>query len=126
MAVDHNRGQVAKTRYRVVDTTGREAALMALEPLTGRTHQLRVHCAEIGCPIIGDGKYGMRNESLLEMGIAQKLHLHARKIFIPLDASADVDVTAPLPKHMSETLVKLGLDTETADFGCDTGVCWQP
>ena len=58
MQVDEEDGQKALTHFRVLDRAGKRAALLALWPRTGRTHQLRVHCAEIGCPILGDGKYG--------------------------------------------------------------------
>lgn len=59
MAVDEANGQPAATRYRIIERAGQSAAWLELQPLTGRTHQLRVHCAEIlGCPIVGDGKYG--------------------------------------------------------------------
>ena len=57
MAADEA-GRPAVTDYRVVERAGRRAAWLALEPLTGRTHQLRAHCALIGTPILGDGKYG--------------------------------------------------------------------
>ncbi|HBQ92057.1 MAG TPA: RNA pseudouridine synthase, partial [Erythrobacter sp.] len=58
MHVDHEGGQPAKTKYRVVDAVGKKAAWLELQPLTGRTHQLRVHCAAMDHPIVGDGKYG--------------------------------------------------------------------
>src|ERR1700761_1747905 len=64
MQVDHEEGQKALTHFEVLDHAGRRAALLALWPRTGRTHQLRVHCAEIGCPILGDGKYGGEEASL--------------------------------------------------------------
>jgi 23S rRNA pseudouridine955/2504/2580 synthase len=59
MMVDQSgEGQSARTRYRVIDHAGNRAAWVELQPLTGRTHQLRVHMAAIGHPIVGDGKYG--------------------------------------------------------------------
>jgi 23S rRNA pseudouridine955/2504/2580 synthase len=58
MHVDMENGQPARTKYRVLDRAGNRAAWLELEPLTGRTHQLRVHCEAIGHPIVGDGKYG--------------------------------------------------------------------
>src|SRR5580693_4770765 len=68
---------------------------LALEPLTGRTHQLRVHCAEMGWPILGDGIYG----NAPRHG-GPPLHLHARDIVVPLYKNRDpIKVTAPVPEH---------------------------
>ncbi|MBL4897068.1 MAG: RluA family pseudouridine synthase, partial [Erythrobacter sp.] len=64
MHVDHEDGQAAKTKYRVVDSAGKKAAWLELQPMTGRTHQLRVHCAAMGHPIVGDGKYGGKDAFL--------------------------------------------------------------
>ena len=58
MVDESEHGQTARTRYRVLDRAGNRAAWVELQPLTGRTHQLRVHMAAIGHPIVGDGKYG--------------------------------------------------------------------
>jgi tRNA pseudouridine32 synthase/23S rRNA pseudouridine746 synthase len=88
-------GQPAQTRWRVLGRSDR-LALLALTPLTGRTHQLRVHCAAMGLPILGDRIYGTS-------GDAHMLHLHARSIEIPLYKNKDtVWVEAPLPQHMQE------------------------
>jgi tRNA pseudouridine32 synthase/23S rRNA pseudouridine746 synthase len=77
---------------------------LALEPLTGRTHQLRVHCAEMGFPIVGDTIYGTASRS----GGAT-LHLHARQVVVPISKNKlPVTVTAPVPPHMRELLVKCG------------------
>src|SRR3546814_14541418 len=58
MHVDEENGQLARSRYRVIERAGNRAAWVELQPFTGRTHQLRVHMAAIGHPIVGDGKYG--------------------------------------------------------------------
>ena len=81
MHVDEENGQAAKTRYRVIDRASDKAAWVELEPLTGRTHQLRVHMAAIGHPIVGDGKYGGRDAFLTALvehceRQLQQLHLH--------------------------------------------------
>jgi 23S rRNA pseudouridine955/2504/2580 synthase len=78
-------------------------------PLTGRTHQIRVHAAAIGHPLVGDAKYGGR-EAFLTGGISRKLHLHARRLVIDLPGGGRLDVTAELPSHMSESLALLGFD----------------
>ncbi|HEY4140914.1 MAG TPA: RNA pseudouridine synthase [Pseudolabrys sp.] len=77
---------------------------LALEPLTGRTHQLRVHCAEMGFPILGDPIYG----SAPRQG-GPPLHLHSRQIVVPISKNKPaVAVEAPAPKHMQEMLDKCG------------------
>jgi 23S rRNA pseudouridine955/2504/2580 synthase len=96
-------GRPAVTDYRVIERAGRRAAWLALEPLTGRTHQLRAHCALIGTPILGDGKYGGEAAFLEGVGIGERLHLHARTIRFPHPAGGEVTITAPLPPHMRAT-----------------------
>jgi tRNA pseudouridine32 synthase/23S rRNA pseudouridine746 synthase len=77
---------------------------LALEPLTGRTHQLRVHCAEMGWPVLGDNIYG----SALRTGGAA-LHLHSREVTVPISRNKPaVTVTAPVPDHMREKLTACG------------------
>ncbi|MCZ6482298.1 MAG: RluA family pseudouridine synthase [Alphaproteobacteria bacterium] len=107
-------GKKAVTRYRVVEKAGRKTAWLVLEPLTGRTHQLRAHCAALGTPILGDGKYGGRAAFLAGGGVSRKLHLHARAIRIPHPAGGVLEVTAPLPGHMAATWRFLGFDEAAA------------
>ncbi|MCP3729315.1 RluA family pseudouridine synthase [Sphingomonas sp. MG17] len=114
MQVDMKDGQVARTRYRVIDNAGDRAAWVELQPHTGRTHQLRVHMAAIGHPIVGDGKYGLA-EAFLTGSISRKMHLHARRIRIPHPDGDKLDVTADLPTHFAETLAQLGFDIATGD-----------
>ena len=76
---------------------------LALEPLTGRTHQLRVHCAEMGFPIVGDSVYGNASRG------GPPLHLHAREVTVPISKNKPpVTVTAPVPAHMRELLGACG------------------
>jgi 23S rRNA pseudouridine955/2504/2580 synthase len=104
-------GQDAVTLYRLVQAAGKRAAWLALRPLTGRTHQLRAHCAAIGHPILGDGKYGGRAAFLSDEGLARRLHLHARELAIPHpDDGTTLRISAPLPAHMSQTWARLGFD----------------
>src|SRR3954452_8672944 len=81
MHISEEHGLPAKTRWRLIDRAGNRAAWLELQPLTGRTHQLRAHMAAIGHPIVGDAKYG-GPEAFLTGGISRKLHLHARRIKI--------------------------------------------
>jgi 23S rRNA pseudouridine955/2504/2580 synthase len=108
MHVDPEGGLPAKTRWRVIDRAGNRAAWVELQPLTGRTHQLRAHMAALGHPIVGDAKYGGA-EAFLTGGISRKLHLHARSLKIDAP-DGTIDVTADLPSHIAESLATLGFD----------------
>jgi tRNA pseudouridine32 synthase/23S rRNA pseudouridine746 synthase len=105
-------GQPAVTTWKVLGRTpagdGAPLTWLALEPLTGRTHQLRVHCAEQGWPVLGDTIYGHTPR----VGGAP-LHLHSREIVVPLYKNRDpVTVMAPVPLHMHETLQACGWQGE--------------
>ncbi len=102
-------GQAARTRYRVIDRAGNRAAWVELQPLTGRTHQLRVHMAEIGHPIVGDGKYG-GPDAFLTGSISRKMHLHARRLIIDHPDGAPLDVTAELPAHFAASMEQMGFN----------------
>ena len=124
MHVDED-GQPAKTRYRVVDTAGKKAAWLELEPLTGRTHQLRVHCAAMGHPIVGDGKYGGQ-DAFLTGTVSRKMHLHARRLIIDAPgggggADKKLDVTADLPDHFAQSMEQLGFDPALSDAAPEQG-----
>jgi 23S rRNA pseudouridine955/2504/2580 synthase len=108
MCVNEEHGLPARTRWRVIDRAGNRAAWVELQPLTGRTHQLRAHMAAIGHPIVGDAKYG-GPEAFLTGGISRKLHLHARRIRIDAPDGI-IDVTAELPPHIAESLATLGFE----------------
>ncbi len=114
MHVDMKEGAAARTRYRVIERAGNTAAWVELQPFTGRTHQLRVHMAAIGHPIVGDGKYGGR-DSFLTGSISRKMHLHARRIRVDHPDGGQIDVRAELPEHFAETLEGLGFDAATGD-----------
>ena len=107
--VDEEEGQPARTRYRVIERAGNRAAWVELQPMTGRTHQLRVHMLAIGHPILGDGKYGGQ-DAFLTGAISRKLHLHARRLRIDHPDGERIDVTAELPEHFAATIEALGFD----------------
>jgi len=93
---------------------------LALEPLTGRTHQLRVHCAAMGWPIVGDSIYGnaprARTLGAIAGAQAPPLQLHAREIVVPLYRKREpIRVTAPVPAHMAERLQACGWSREGRD-----------
>ena len=112
----------AYTRYQTIDQVGYRAAWISLEPVTGRSHQLRAHMAELGCPIIGDQKYGLSvlenryqdvDDSIKKIMASNQLHLHARSICIKHpDTGHDLCVCADLPKHMAYSWRLLGWVTD--------------
>jgi tRNA pseudouridine32 synthase / 23S rRNA pseudouridine746 synthase len=96
-------GQPAVTTWKVMGRAG-PLTWLALEPLTGRTHQLRVHCAAMGWPIVGDSIYGNAPRAG-----GPALHLHSREIVVPLYKNrARIQVSAPVPLHVSERLHACG------------------
>lgn len=106
MGIDHEDGEEAVTLYAVVATNqnGR-VSLVALSPLTGRTHQLRVHLAAEGHPILGDGKYGASEPG--------QLMLHASEIAVPHpDDGTTLRVAAPLPEHFTAALERYRLNSD--------------
>ena len=106
----------AVSYYRVVEQAGQTLSWLEMEPHTGRTHQLRVHAAYIGCPIIGDPKYFEADTNWdFPGGLQNRLHLHARRIVIPHPDRGVIDVTAPLPPHMRQSWNLLGLSEENAE-----------
>ncbi|WP_164157089.1 RluA family pseudouridine synthase [Sandarakinorhabdus rubra] len=114
MQVDPETGLKAKTRYRVIERAAGRAAWVEFQPLTGRTHQIRVHAAAIGHCLVGDGKYGGK-EAFLTGGISRKLHLHSRRLVIALPDGGRLDIKADLPPHMAESWAMLGFDLALGD-----------
>lgn len=103
-------GQKATSNMEVLDKTGNKFAFVKLEPLSGRTHQLRVHMQYISAPILGDDKYGINKKTKFEE-IADKLYLHAYKIDLS-SIYKKLVITADLPDYFKDTLKFLGLKTK--------------
>jgi 23S rRNA pseudouridine955/2504/2580 synthase len=99
-------GRQAITRYRVV-ATAQGLTWLEMVPITGRTHQLRVHAAQLGTPIVGDRKYG-GSAAIPHDGIARRLHLHARSVELRKSTGGTVRVEAPLSPHMKRSFDLLG------------------
>ncbi len=118
MHVDPQAGQNAKTRYRVLDHAANQAAWIEFQPLTGRTHQIRVHATAIGHPIVGDAKYGGK-DAFLTGGISRKMHLHARRLIVEHPDGGTLDIAADLPPHMVDSFAMLGFDMELGDVPLD-------
>src|SRR5690606_17282974 len=101
----------AVSYYLVVDQAGQALSWLEMEPHTGRTHQLRVHAASIGCPIIGDPKYFEAEQNWeFPGGIQNRLHLRRRRIESPQSDRGVIEVTAPLPRHMRQRRKLVGFD----------------
>ncbi len=118
MHVDPATGAKATTRYRVLDHAADRAAWVEFQPLTGRTHQIRVHAAAIGTPIVGDAKYGGR-DAFLTGGISRKMHLHARRLVIDHPDGGVLDLAADLPPHIADSFAMLGFDRVRGDVPLD-------
>jgi 23S rRNA pseudouridine955/2504/2580 synthase len=102
----------AITDYRTLDNAAQKLAWLELQPLTGRTHQLRVHCVAMRTPILGDEKYAEPDQNGAfagtVSGLSDALHLHARALSFPHPGGGSLVVEADLPPHMQATFDTLG------------------
>ena len=100
-----DQGQTAITRYKVLGH-GPDITWLELKPETGRTHQIRVHCAAAGCPVVADRLYGRAAPNSM-------LHLQSHGIVLPLSKTKPpIVVTAPPPSHMLAALRACGFSPE--------------
>jgi len=113
VAVDPE-GQQAITDWRVL-RRGENFSVVAASPLTGRTHQIRAHFAAAGFPVLGDRIYG--REPAPPSG--PMLHLHSRRIVLPMNKKGPLTVSAPLPPHINATLASLGIETASIEREAD-------
>ncbi len=128
-----NRGVNSITDYRIIEYVGGSFAWLSLRPHTGRTHQIRVHCATyLNCPIVGDRKYSPYENQIDLKGLGEGLHLHSRSLQLPYTSKDNnnksrLDLVAPVPEHMSQSWKYLGFDqTYTQDIFGTLGdkPCW--
>lgn len=117
VVVDFDHGQKAQTLYHVVDSLSGKAAWVEYMPLTGRTHQLRVHSVVLGTPILGDGKYTPKETPTLGLKDERKMHLHARAIKIPHPVKGMLEISAKIPQHIKNTFDFFGFDEKQAQNG---------
>ena len=107
----------ARTLYQTLSQAGQRAAWVAMMPLTGRTHQLRLHMQLLNAPIAGDPKY--MTDRPMPGGLEPQLHLHARSLSIPREGQEPLTILAHLPKHMNEAFDTLAFDR------CEDEVDWD-
>ncbi len=114
---EHDGAQHSMSHYSVTDHAGQEFAWVTLKPVTGRTHQLRVHMMEMGTPILDDPRYfDLDNWNWSRPDEPGKgLHLHARRLSLPLRSGKQLDISAPLPPHIKQTFEVLGFDAKRYD-----------
>ncbi len=102
VVVDKYSPQSATTHFSVIARLEQNVAYVKLQPITGRTHQLRAHLAYINCPILGDGKYG--GKKAFVNGIANKIHLHSYSLSFKLPSNKEITIIAPLPENFKKSI----------------------
>lgn len=118
MQVDEEDGKPSVTEYKIIEAAGKKAAFAVFWPRTGRTHQIRIHAALLGSPVVGDGKYALKDDegSRLDAatqgleGVSKALHLHAARIILehPMRKGVSLDISAPLPPLLAKSWKALG------------------
>lgn len=114
MVIDVENGQNATTLFDIVERAHKQLAFVAFWPLTGRTHQIRVHAAHMGCPIVGDGKYGGQEAMVDGIEHVRRVHLHARSVrFKHPKTNKQIEITAPLADDLQKSWKNFGFDVNS-------------
>ena len=109
-------GQHATTLFDIVERAHKQIAFVAFWPRTGRTHQIRVHAAHMGCPILGDGKYGGEDAHLEGMEYPKRVHLHARSVRFKHPMTRKfLEISAPLADELKKSWKDFGFD-DNSDY----------
>ncbi|WP_253300101.1 RluA family pseudouridine synthase [Wolbachia endosymbiont of Chironomus riparius] len=107
MVIDENSSQSATTHFSILEKLNNNVAYLKLQPITGRTHQLRAHLAHINCPILGDGKYGGKKAFI--DGAENKVHLHSCDVSLTLPNNVKIVISAPISDQIKESIKILSL-----------------
>jgi len=110
MKIDTKAGKSAVTDFKVISSAADKVSWLELRPREGRTHQLRLHCAGMDTPILGDGKYGGRAAFLTDLPGAKTMHLFARSLSLVIPGKKSLTVNAPIPPHIAETFSYFGFE----------------
>lgn len=105
VVVDENSSQNATTHFSILAKLKHNVAYLKLQPITGRTHQLRAHLSHINCSILGDGKYG--GKKAFVDGIANKMHLHSYSLSLRLPNNKSITIVAPISEHIEQSIKTL-------------------
>ncbi|WP_264374810.1 MULTISPECIES: RluA family pseudouridine synthase [unclassified Wolbachia] len=108
VVIDEDSPQNATTHFSIISRLKHNVAYLKLQPITGRTHQLRVHLTHINCPILGDGKYGGKKAFI--DGVANQIHLHSHSLSLKLPNNKEITITAPVPGHIEKSIEVLSFN----------------
>ncbi len=108
VVIDEDSLQNATTHFSIISRLKHNIAYLKLQPITGRTHQLRAHLAHINCPILGDGKYGGKKAFI--DGVVNQIHLHSHSLSLKLPNNKEITITAPIPRHIEKSIEVLSFN----------------
>ncbi|MCA7010753.1 RluA family pseudouridine synthase [Wolbachia endosymbiont of Tribolium confusum] len=108
VVIDEDSPQNATTHFSIISRLKHNVAYLKLQPITGRTHQLRAHLAHINCPILGDGKYGGKKAFI--DGVVNQIHLHSHSLSLKLPNNKEITITAPIPRHIEKSIEVLSFN----------------